>query len=600
METKNNQEVVLEKLKWLSIEKYHVVPPNSPGGGGLFLIWRKEINLTVRTSTKNFIDTVIEDKGKTYQVTFVYGEPDHTKRHLIWNELSALQTSTGNPWLLTGDFNELTDNSEKKGGPERAKGTFCSFRAFLSSNDLFDIKHYGNYLSWRGKRNTHLVQCRLDRSISNSEWFDTFPSCRCQYLKYEGSDHRPLLTFLDTRRKKGAKIFRFDRRLKDNPEVRKLVHKTWNEVLHLDVEAKLSQCRKAICNWSRAFHENSRKALENLRSQLDEAMSDPVSRDDLIHEINTKLLQAYKAEEEYWRQRSRQLWLTLGDSNTGYFHASTKARKSRNRLTVIEDDNGIPWFEEEKIAEVICKYFDKDESEFSYERNQDNGPEKWGKLKPEWKMCGKGEMQSPIDLLHKRVRIVSHLGGLTRDYKSANATLINRGHDMMVRFEEGPGSIKINNTEYQLHQLHWHSPSEHTINGRRFALELHMVHESANGSLAVVTVLYKIGRPDSFLSLLENKLCAVTDHHKAEVNIGMIDPKDIKLGSRKYYRYIGSLTIPPCTQNVIWTVIKKVRTVARHQVKLLRVAVHDYSDTNARPVQPTNMRTVKLYKPKSS
>ncbi|WZZ39600.1 hypothetical protein YC2023_035859 [Brassica napus] len=252
------------------------------------------------------------------------------------------------------------------------------------------------------------------------------------------------------------------------------------------------------------------------------------------------------------------------------------------------------------LADIGGLIYVEDESEFSYERNQENGPEKWGKLKPEWKMCGKGEMQSPIDLLHKRVRIVSHLGRLTRDYKPANATLRNRGHDMMVRFEEGPGSIKINNIEYQLHQLHWHSPSEHTINGRRFALELHMVHESANGSLAVVTVLYKIGRPDSFLSLLENKLCAITDHNEAEVNIGMIDPKDIKFGSRKYYRYIGSLTIPPCTQNVIWTVIKKVRTVARHQVKLLRVAVHDYSDTNARPVQPTNKRPVKLYKPKSS
>ncbi|KAJ4907357.1 Alpha carbonic anhydrase 7 [Raphanus sativus] len=228
----------------------------------------------------------------------------------------------------------------------------------------------------------------------------------------------------------------------------------------------------------------------------------------------------------------------------------------------------------------------EDESEFSYERNQENGPEKWGKLKPEWKMCGKGEMQSPIDLMNKRVRIVSHLGRLTRDYKPANATLRNRGHDMMVRFEEGPGSIKINNIEYQLHQLHWHSPSEHTINGRRFALELHMVHESINGSMAVVTVLYKIGKARLFSQL--------------EVNIGIIDPKDIKFGSRKYYRYIGSLTIPPCTQNVIWTVIKKVRTVSRHQVKLLRVAVHDYSDTNARPVQPTNMRPVKLYKPKSS
>ncbi|KAF3503845.1 hypothetical protein F2Q69_00040967 [Brassica cretica] len=75
----------------------------------------------------------------------------------------------------------------------------------------------------------------------------------------------------------------------------------------------------------------------------------------------------------------------------------------------------------------------EDESEFTYVRNQENGPEKWGKLKPEWKMCGKGEMQSPIDLMHKRVRIVSHLGRLTRNYKPSNATLRNRGHDMMVK-----------------------------------------------------------------------------------------------------------------------------------------------------------------------
>ncbi|CAH2060311.1 unnamed protein product [Thlaspi arvense] len=242
----------------------------------------------------------------------------------------------------------------------------------------------------------------------------------------------------------------------------------------------------------------------------------------------------------------------------------------------------------------------EDESEFSYERNKENGPHKWGNLKPEWKMCGKGEMQSPIDLMDERVRVVSHLGRLTRNYKPSNATLKNRGHDMMLRFKEGPGSIKINGTEYQLLQLHWHSPSEHTINGKRFALELHMVHESITGRMAVVTVLYNIGRPDSFLSLLESKLLVITDQNEAEKNIGMIDPKKIEIGSREYYRYIGSLTTPPCTQNVTWTIVKKVRTVTKNQVSLLRVAVHDDSNTNARPIQPTNKRMVKLYRPKSS
>ncbi|EOA28932.1 hypothetical protein CARUB_v10025180mg [Capsella rubella] len=201
----------------------------------------------------------------------------------------------------------------------------------------------------------------------------------------------------------------------------------------------------------------------------------------------------------------------------------------------------------------------EDESEFSYELNKENGPRNWGKLKPKWNMCGKGEMQSPIDLMNKRVKLVSHLGKLSRNYETSNATLKNRGHDMMLKFgEEGSGSFKINGTEYNLLQLHWHSPSEHTINGKRFALELHLVHESKNGSMAVVTVLYRIGRPDSFLSLLEHKLAAITDQSDAEKNVVMIDPTEIKIESRNYYRYVGSLTTPPCTQNVTWTIIKKV------------------------------------------
>lgn len=299
METKNTSETILEKLQWLTIDNHFAVPPITPGGGGLFLIWKKEIQLTVRSSSKNLIDTVITDKGKTYHITFVYGEPDHTKRLTVWNELSTLQPISGTPWLLSGDFNELTDNSEKKGGPERAEGTFCAFRTFLSSNGLFDIKHYGNYLSWRGKRNSHIVQCRLDRSVSNSSWLDAFPSCRCQYLKYEGSDHRPLLTFLDTRRKTGAKIFRFDRRLKDNPVFRQLVQKTWDAVPHLDVEGKLSCCRRAICQWSKEFQANSRKAIETLKGQLDVAMSSLLPHEDLIHGLNTALIKAYKEEEAY-------------------------------------------------------------------------------------------------------------------------------------------------------------------------------------------------------------------------------------------------------------------------------------------------------------
>ena len=200
METKNPTEMVTKELHWLQMNNCYSVAPHSPGGGGLFLSWKKYITLNVISSSDNYIDTIISHKGNTFHTTFVYGEPDHTKRQRVWNERSALHTQ--GPWFLTRDFNEIVDNNEKSGGPERAKGTFCAFRSFLSQNDHFDLKFSRSYLSWRGKRHTHLVLCRLDRAVSNSEWMDLFPSCRSQYLKFEGSNHRPLVSYLDTSRKK--------------------------------------------------------------------------------------------------------------------------------------------------------------------------------------------------------------------------------------------------------------------------------------------------------------------------------------------------------------------------------------------------------------
>ncbi|GKA21504.1 alpha carbonic anhydrase 7-like protein [Tanacetum coccineum] len=169
----------------------------------------------------------------------------------------------------------------------------------------------------------------------------------------------------------------------------------------------------------------------------------------------------------------------------------------------------------------------EDEHEFTYDVNSPNGPHHWGEIHPEWSMCNQGDLQSPIDLTHKRVQTTSHLGRLDRDYKPANSTLVNRGHDMMM----------------------------------------------------------------------EPYFKALASTKDVEKSVGMIDPRDIKVGSRKYYRYVGSLTTPPCTQNVTWTIVNKVRTVSREQLYAIRDAVHDEAEANARPVQALNNRWLKLYRP---
>ncbi|KAH0667057.1 hypothetical protein KY285_028263 [Solanum tuberosum] len=101
--------------------------------------------------------------------------------------------------------------------------------------------------------------------------------------------------------------------------------------------------------------------------------------------------------------------------------------------------------------------------EFSYDKNAKNGPANWGEISSN---CN-GNLQSPIDLDNKMVEVVSNLGILQKYYKPSNATLVNRGHDIMLRWDGDSGYLKIDETQYQLQQIHWHTPSEHSIDGKR-------------------------------------------------------------------------------------------------------------------------------------
>ncbi|XXG50535.1 hypothetical protein AAC387_Pa02g4527 [Persea americana] len=236
----------------------------------------------------------------------------------------------------------------------------------------------------------------------------------------------------------------------------------------------------------------------------------------------------------------------------------------------------------------------EDEHPFDYSRGSGRGPERWGRINPEWKICNAGLMQSPVDLLDKRVEIMPELGRLRRNYKPALATLTNRGHDIMLKWKQEAGTITVDGVKFHLTQCHWHSPSEHSFNGSRYQLELHMVHESRRGDIAVVGSIYKYGKPDPFLSKL---IPHIRDLEEDEKDVGIVNPRETKIGARRYFRYMGSLTVPPCTEGVIWTIANKVLTVSREQVSALREAVHDGFEANARPVQSHNDRTVMFYNP---
>ncbi|XP_017697512.2 alpha carbonic anhydrase 7-like isoform X2 [Phoenix dactylifera] len=237
------------------------------------------------------------------------------------------------------------------------------------------------------------------------------------------------------------------------------------------------------------------------------------------------------------------------------------------------------------------------EKYFDYDEDSEFGPQHWGDLDPDWATCKDGKSQSPINITHKNIEVNLSLGSLMTSYHSTFAIMQNRGYDIMINWTEGAtpgaGSLLIDGKDYVLQQCHWHSPSEHKFFDEGYPLELHMVHISSDGSIAVIGILYQHGSPDPFLSELWKYLECLIRKQKDEVVVGYLSPPPIE-NRAPYYRYSGSLTTPPCTENVTWILLREVRTVSEGQVYQLREAVHG---DNARPIQPINGRKVYLYKP---
>ncbi|KAE8714791.1 Plastid movement impaired1 [Hibiscus syriacus] len=229
---------------------------------------------------------------------------------------------------------------------------------------------------------------------------------------------------------------------------------------------------------------------------------------------------------------------------------------------------------------------------FNYDEGTGRGPSCWGTLKPEWGTCSAGREQSPIDI--GTVQVSSRLGDLQRNYTPAEAVLRNRTEDVAVVFLGHAGSITINGMVYKVVNCHWHSPSEHTLNGTRYPLEVHIVHRSDENKIAVVGILYRYSLllPDPFIASI---FPAISFLGREDIPLGFINPETIGFPDSGYYRYNGSLTTPPCSENVTWTVFKEVKKVTWFEVGALRRVLPPQNRDNSRPTQPLNDRSVLLH-----
>jgi carbonic anhydrase len=217
---------------------------------------------------------------------------------------------------------------------------------------------------------------------------------------------------------------------------------------------------------------------------------------------------------------------------------------------------------------------------WSYEG--DTGPAHWGELGEAYDTCAAGREQSPIDVVPAGGKRASDIVFV---YQPAKARVVDNGHTLQVNLDAG-NTIFIDGHRYDLVQFHVHTPSEHTIAGERYPLELHLVHKDADGKLAVIAVLYDEGESSAVLDSIYRRWPSRANDEKT---LGKVDPSKLLPDSRGVFRYEGSLTTPPCTEGVVWNVMRRTRTDSTAHLSLLK----KHYAANARPVQPLRGRDVK-------
>ena len=222
----------------------------------------------------------------------------------------------------------------------------------------------------------------------------------------------------------------------------------------------------------------------------------------------------------------------------------------------------------------------------------DAGPAAWGGLSAEYKACADGRTQSPIDLPAVNDSQPKTAGLNPADLEAHPERHpddgVNNGHTIQVNFAGG-SSLAAGGERFELLQLHFHAPSEHTVAGRERPMEVHFVHRSDAGVLAVVGVLIAEGRQNAAYAPIWEQLPAEAGAHSSLAAL-TLDVDALLPERRSVLRYTGSLTTPPCSEGVRWLVLSEPVELSPEQIAAFS-ALYDH---NNRPTQPLHGRSLVL------
>lgn len=222
----------------------------------------------------------------------------------------------------------------------------------------------------------------------------------------------------------------------------------------------------------------------------------------------------------------------------------------------------------------------------------DTGPEYWHSLDPVYTIAKEGKSQSPIDIVTSDLSAGGSTGKPVLAYRKTQFEVENNGHTIELIPVTGDNAITIDGDPYVLQQFHFHAPGEHRIDGKPFAMELHLVHKNTRDNLAVIGIMIAEGAENEVLKETFATLPQEITHEGSSKSEVELNVADLFNGSPGMYQYEGSLTTPPCSEGVKWSVAAQVLELSAAQIH----AFQSLYTGNNRPVQPRYNRAVYFVK----
>ena len=336
--------------------------------GGIWMLWKIDrIQVDVLTSTEQEIHALIRVRAYsfTWLISAIYASPRFAERCVLWENLKMLASLHNLPWAMMGDFNEVIAEEEKSGGNPIYPRRVNTILDCMDSCQMMDLGFSGPKFTWSNKREIgNLNQCRLDGCWANPDWRTFFTEANVTHLARINLNHCPLLLNLNPDSGHSSnRPFRFQSVWLSHKDFSAVVREAWTR-MDDNLEGAISCFTDRAQKWNKEIFGNvflRKKKILNRLLGIQKALAHRPSSFliDLQEQVTEEYNQILILEEEMWAMKSRTNWIIYGERNTSFFHQSTLARRSRNRITSIQDDIGNWVHNLDGVKEVILAYFTK-------------------------------------------------------------------------------------------------------------------------------------------------------------------------------------------------------------------------------------------------